>query len=125
MKNSLKKSSEDVISQEFAVHPMDDNSACTLDLTEAAKLLKIHPVTLQIRAKAGKIPGCKIGRSWVFIRFDLLHYIRSQYATRVAQGDTKEISKCHSINAKIHPSSGSKSRLADEQYKKVLGLTTS
>lgn len=36
----------------------------TLDLTEAAAFLGLHPHTLQARAKAGQIPGAKIGREW-------------------------------------------------------------
>ena len=51
----------------------------TLDLQQAAELLKIHPVTLQSKAKAGEIPGAKIGRSWVFLTTDLANYIRSKY----------------------------------------------
>lgn len=35
----------------------------TLDLHQAAELLKVHPVTLQQRAKSGEIPGTKNGRS--------------------------------------------------------------
>lgn len=34
----------------------------TLDLHEAAALLKLHPDTLQRRAKAGEIPGAKPGK---------------------------------------------------------------
>ena len=35
----------------------------TLNLQQAAALLKIHPVTLQDKARAGEIPGAKIGRA--------------------------------------------------------------
>ena len=38
----------------------------TLDAIEAAKLLLIHPQTLMSRARAGLIPGCRVGRAWVF-----------------------------------------------------------
>jgi len=34
----------------------------TLDLEAAVALLEIHPVTLQEKARAGEIPGAKIGR---------------------------------------------------------------
>ena len=33
----------------------------TLDLQSAAAFLHIHPVTLQEKARAGEIPGAKIG----------------------------------------------------------------
>ena len=42
----------------------------TLDLKQAAEFLKMHPVTLQCKAKAGEIPGAKPGKSWVFIDED-------------------------------------------------------
>ena len=63
----------------------------TLNLKEAAALLKIHPVTLQDKARAGEIPGAKIGRAWVFIEFDLLEYIRSKCPRRALQGDSAEV----------------------------------
>ena len=49
----------------------------TLNLREAAAFLKMHPVTLQGKAKVGDIPGAKPGKSWVFIDEDLANYIRS------------------------------------------------
>jgi hypothetical protein len=66
----------------------------TLDLKQAAEFLKMHPVTLQCKAKAGEIPGAKPGKSWVFIDEDLANYIRSQYTKhgkRIASqnGETK------------------------------------
>ncbi len=51
----------------------------TLDLLEAAKLLKLHPQTLLQRARAGEIPAAKPGKCWVFIEEDLIDWIRSQY----------------------------------------------
>ena len=39
----------------------------TLTLQEAARFLKIHPVTLQDKARSGEIPGAKIGKCWVFV----------------------------------------------------------
>lgn len=37
-----------------------------IDIPEAAKLLRIHPVTLREKAKRGEIPGLQIGRAWRF-----------------------------------------------------------
>jgi len=54
----------------------------TFNLQEAAELLRIHPVTLQAKAKAGDIPGAKIGKCWVLVDVDLIEYIRSQYLRR-------------------------------------------
>ncbi|MGJ8619783.1 MAG: helix-turn-helix domain-containing protein [Methylophilaceae bacterium] len=95
----------------------------TLNLQQAADLLKMHPVTLQGKVKAGIIPGCKMGRRWVFIEIDLIEHMRAQYKRRALQGERKE-RICHSINAKTRPSGGSKSASVDEQYNAVLGLKT-
>lgn len=37
-----------------------------LDVAEAAKLLRIHPKTLRVKAGRGIIPGIQIGRVWRF-----------------------------------------------------------
>jgi excisionase family DNA binding protein len=96
----------------------------TLNLKEAAALLKIHPVTLQDKARAGEIPGAKIGRAWVFIEFDLLEYIRSKCPRRALQGDSAEVSGCHSTNVRTHRIGGSRSPTTDDEYSKVLALPT-
>jgi Helix-turn-helix domain len=62
----------------------------TLDLQAAAAFLHIHPVTLQEKARAGEIPGAKIGKRWVFVDVDLIEHIRSQYPRRVLQSERKE-----------------------------------
>ncbi|WP_198290695.1 helix-turn-helix domain-containing protein [Methylophilus sp. 5] len=95
----------------------------TLTLQEAASFLKIHPVTLSVKAAAGEIHGAKVGKRWVFVDVDLIDYIRSQYKARALQGERKE-TLCHSTNAKTRPSGGSKSPSVDDQYNTVLGLAT-
>ena len=37
-----------------------------LDVAEAAKLLRIHPKTLRLKARRGLIPAIQIGRVWRF-----------------------------------------------------------
>ena len=49
----------------------------TLDVNEAAKLLHMHPATVKEKARRGEIPGSKPGKSWLFIREDLIHFLRS------------------------------------------------
>jgi hypothetical protein len=94
----------------------------TLDLKQAAVLLKMHPVTLQSKAKAGKIPGAKPGKSWVFIDEDLANYIRSQY--------TKDGKRIASLNGETKCSlSATKSgitnlQLVEKQYTDLLALPT-
>ena len=95
----------------------------TLNLQQAAEFLKIHPVTLGDKARAGKIPGAKIGKCWVFVDIDLIEHIRAQYQWRALQGTEKEF-LCHSTNAKIRPTGGLKSPSVDEQYNAVLSLAT-
>ena len=51
----------------------------TLNLREAAEFLRLHPEELRQRAKNGRIPGAKVGRSWVFLEEDLASYLRSLY----------------------------------------------
>lgn len=41
----------------------------TWGIKEAAAFLRIHPDTLVERARAGEIPGCKVGRAWVQTRW--------------------------------------------------------
>jgi hypothetical protein len=96
----------------------------TLDLQAAAAFLHIHPVTLQEKARAGEIPGAKIGKCWVFVDVDLIEHIRSQYARRVLQSERKELEPCHSTNAPIHRIGGSRSATAEQQYSAALGLKT-
>ena len=96
----------------------------TLTLQQAAALLKIHPVTLQDKARAGEIPGAKVGRAWVFVEIDLLEYIRSKYARRALQGDRAEVTQCHSTSAVAHRIGGSNSATTDDEYSKVLALPT-
>ena len=43
----------------------------TLSLQEAAAFLHVHPETLREAARAGRIPGAKVGRAWVFLENDL------------------------------------------------------
>lgn len=65
--------------------------AGSLDLAAAAAFLGIHPDTLAERARAGIIPGAKIGRAWRFLAADLAAYFRAQY-------------RCPSTSAPIPPS---------------------
>ena len=48
----------------------------TLDLRQAADFLKMHPQSVQERARAGKIPGAsKPGKRWVFQEAGLVQYL--------------------------------------------------
>lgn len=50
----------------------------TLDIDECAEFLKINRITASEMAAAGKLPGAKIGRAWVFLMEDLVEYLKAQ-----------------------------------------------
>lgn len=39
-----------------------------LDVKELAALLRIHPVTVRLKAASGEIPGKQVGNRWRFSR---------------------------------------------------------
>lgn len=47
-----------------------------LDSDQAAALLRIHPKTLQKKARAGEIPGRHVGNRWRFRVSDLNDWLR-------------------------------------------------
>jgi excisionase family DNA binding protein len=67
----------------------------SLSLTEAAAFLHIHPDTCASLTRTGVIPGCKIGRAWVYHRDVLDEYLRE---------------RCRSTAAKVKVPTGYESR---------------
>ncbi|MFZ5503411.1 MAG: helix-turn-helix domain-containing protein [Pseudomonadota bacterium] len=96
----------------------------TLDLKQAAAFLKMHPVTVQAKARAGEIPAAKHGKCWAFIKDDLVSYLRSLYSSkwRTLEGDTKEDSLCHFTSVRTPPSGGFVSPTKESEYSKALAL---
>jgi excisionase family DNA binding protein len=91
----------------------------TLNLQQAAKFLKIHPVTLQAKAKSGEIPGAKPGKCWVFIDEDLVEYLRSTYNQPGKRMQATEDASCSLREKK----SGITSSLSlERQYTNLLTL---
>jgi excisionase family DNA binding protein len=72
----------------------------TLNLEEAAQFLKLHPEEVRRRAKAGILPGAKLGKRWAFIDDDLAAYMRSLYPSprQALQVGHREKTLCHSLN---------------------------
>jgi len=94
-------------------------AATSLDIDEAAAFLGLHPSTLQERARAGAIPGAKIGKEWRFLDVDLAAYLRAQYPANQTQKPGKS---CHfTVEAK---SGGSASRTRASGLDDLLGLPT-
>ena len=52
----------------------------TLDVGEAAVLLRAEPATIMHLARRGQLPGTRIGKAWVFLREDVLNFLRLQIA---------------------------------------------
>jgi excisionase family DNA binding protein len=97
----------------------------TFDLPEAAAFLRCHPEELRRRAKAGQIPGAKVGRAWVFLEDDLAAYLRSLYSQsrQALQVTLRKEMECHFANAAV--SGGSTSSLqTGSEYAELLGLPT-
>jgi hypothetical protein len=57
----------------------------TLNLQQAAKYLKMHPITLLHKIHAGIVPAAKPAKRWVLIESDLNAYLQSLYITRSQQ----------------------------------------
>lgn len=51
------------------------NHADTIGSDKCAELLKCTPMQVEELARAGEIPALKIGRSWLFVRSDLLVFL--------------------------------------------------
>ncbi|MFQ6024276.1 MAG: helix-turn-helix domain-containing protein [Acidiferrobacterales bacterium] len=96
----------------------------TLGLHEAARFLRMNPEALRQKAKAGRIPGAKPGKCWVFLEQDLAEYLRSQYACprqAVRVTNVHEEAICHSTVATKCGGSTS-SRRMEKECRKALGL---
>ena len=50
----------------------------TLDLQGVATLFKAEPETVAQYARAGELPGTKMGKSWIFLREDALTFLRKK-----------------------------------------------
>ena len=94
----------------------------TFNLLEAADFLHLHPEELRQRAKAGRIPGAKVGRSWVFLEEDLATHLRSLYVPprQALQVTSNKEVTCHLAGVK--GSGGSTSSVMDSEYAALLGL---
>jgi hypothetical protein len=67
----------------------------TLDLHGVAALCKAEPETIAQYARAGEIPGTKMGKSWVFLKDDVIAFLRK----RIAE-ETELRRERHSIGTK-------------------------
>ncbi len=56
----------------------------TCNITEAARLLKVHEETVAEMIRTHKLPAAKIGRAWVMLERDVLEYIERQIQMQTA-----------------------------------------
>jgi len=104
-----------------------DADSKTLTLLDAASLLHAHPETVRLKAKAGELPGRKVGKRWIFSLVALQRYLAGEWIPRVVQGDqAKETQPCRSLNAVQVPTgiTSCTRREADKHYKAALAPRT-
>ena len=53
-----------------------------LNVEEAAEFLGFNPYTIREKARAGEVPGRKIGREWRFSRRGLLEWLEEGSRTK-------------------------------------------
>lgn len=97
----------------------------TLDLAAAARLLRVHPQTLQRLARERRVPAHKVGRAWIFSERLLVDWLEAQSLARVSVVDLQENTECRSTDARTRPSGGSnfrRSAVSRELYSRALGL---
>ena len=94
----------------------------TLDLKAAALLLKMHWQTLREKAKAGEVPGAKIGKQWVFIKDDLVSHIRSKYASSRSRSQVQRMgeSLCYASDQTRSSTGVVSPHQMDREYKNLL-----
>ena len=61
----------------------------TIDSAECADLLRCTPDQVEELARTGEIPGLKLGRSWLFVRHDLLAYLAEKARQEAEQRRAK------------------------------------
>lgn len=61
----------------------------TIDSNQCAELLRCTPEQVEELARAGEIPGLKLGRSWLFVRADLLAYLAEKARQEAEQRRAK------------------------------------
>lgn len=60
---------------------MEENHE-VLTAADAASLLRVSSKTVLSLARAGVLPGEKVGRAWRFLKSDVLAYVRGSHNVR-------------------------------------------
>jgi hypothetical protein len=62
----------------------------TMDLEAVAAFLHAEPATIAQCARTGELPGTHIGKGWVFLREDVLAFLRQRIAADTAERRAKQ-----------------------------------
>lgn len=57
----------------------------TLNLRDAAQMMKVHPKTVEDMIRGGVLPAGKVGRSYVLMTKDVLAHIEQQIINQTAE----------------------------------------
>ncbi|GAA5786097.1 helix-turn-helix domain-containing protein [Chitiniphilus shinanonensis] len=97
----------------------------TLNLAQAAAFCHCHRETLRREAKAGRAPGRKVGRAYVFLDEDLVAYVRGDYAPQRQASAGVGVETCR-FSDNQHPTTGTliSQRQTENALDVALGLPT-
>jgi hypothetical protein len=65
-----------------------------LDLKATAALLKADPETISKFARTGELAGTQIGKGWLFLREDVISFLRDRIAKDTAERRKKQGPAC-------------------------------
>ncbi len=57
----------------------------TVDVEQAAELMKVHPKTVKDLISSGALPAGKIGRAYVLMTKDVMNYIEHMIVKQTAE----------------------------------------
>ncbi len=99
-----------------------------LNLEETANLLHMSSEGLRRMAKIGAIPAFKAGKRWIFIKEDIVEFVRANYSPKSVKKtnpNSKGDVRCLYTKEKIQKYGGSISRRQmEKEYENLLGLRT-
>lgn len=89
----------------FEAHLINEvimNGDETMDVCETATLLRAESETILQFARRGELPGTRIGKSWVFLREDVIAFLKHQIA-RDTEQRRRQTSRPAAILAPVTP----------------------
>ena len=72
----------------------------TIGSDDCSKMLMCTPEQVEEMARSGDIPGLKIGRSWLFVRNDLLSYLAERARSEAQERRAKRQPGVREITSK-------------------------